>query len=457
MTIHHPKQLVVLVLAGLAMSACARGRSGPGAGASSGIARPLEVYEQLGVIAGPSDFPAVASFSTMAGPADSTNVLVGISMPSSALRFQRDASGFLGSYIIDIAFLRDSTVISRIEARENVSVGSFAETSRTDESIIFQELIALPPGRYHIDVNARDAFSSKGLRTRDSLQVPSYDAERHLSPPILVYEAEGREARTEVPDLILNARKTVAYGVDMPRVYFELYDAPDDQPVTLRVLDEQGNAVWQRYTTVEQGVEGLRHAIVEIPADSLPLGRLWLESSLAGDNTEVIRTPLLVTISDQWMVANFDEVLRFLAYIAFPAELDSLKEAIGTERRERWEEFWARRDPLPATPINEFRESFFQRIRFATEHYAEPGQRGWETDRGEVYIVLGMPDREIPRYVGNDVSAQLNAVEWLFENTPNGRIQLLFLDRTGFGRYELTPSSEQTFRTTAHRLRPQKK
>jgi len=450
------KQIVTVLLTGLAAAACARSGRTPGSTASGAIARPLEVYEQLGFVAGPADFPAVASFSTIAGPADSTYVLIGISMPSSALRFQRDASGFLGEYVIDIAFRRDSALVRRLERRENVRVGSFAETGRTDESIIFQDLVALPPGKYHITVDARDAFSSKGMRTRDSLQIQGYADGRHLSPPILVYASEGRTTRAEAPDLVLNPRKTVSYGTDVPRVYFELYDAPSPDTVTLRVLDDRATAVWTKTTVVEQGTEALRYTTVDIPVDSLPPGRLWLESSLSGDEAEVIRSPLLVTISDQWMIANVDEVLRFVTYIAFPAELDSLRNATGAARRERWESFWARRDPLPATPVNEFREDFFQRVRFATEHYAEPGRPGWETDRGEVYIVLGRPDQEIERHIGNDVGAQPNAVEWLFERTPNGRIQLLFVDRTGFGRFELTPSSEQTFRTTAHRLRPEK-
>jgi hypothetical protein len=51
------------------------GTGGPGrpqpAGSTS-FGRPNETYAQLGLLAGPAVFPVVASFSTMAGPADSS-------------------------------------------------------------------------------------------------------------------------------------------------------------------------------------------------------------------------------------------------------------------------------------------------------------------------------------------------------------------------------------------------
>jgi GWxTD domain-containing protein len=443
--------LVVFV----ALAGCAPGPNASSRAARTPtVARPLEIYQQLGFLAGPPEFPVVVSFATMAGPQDSTFVLVGVSLPASALRFQRDATGFRGEYQVSVAFLLDSLAVKRIERRENVRVGTFAETGRVDESIIFQDVIALPPGKYHVQVQANDAFSSRGFRGRDTVEVPAYGEQRRLTAPVLVYEAEGRDHRDARPDFIVNARKTVAYGADFPRVYVELYGASAPQSVQLRIIDDRGASVWQDEALVESGNERLRHILFDIPTDSLPVGRLWLEASTAGASVEINRSPLLVTISEQWMVANFDEVLRFVTYIAYPAELDSLRTAVGSARRDRWEAFWRRRDPLPATPINEFREEFFQRVRFATEHLAESGTPGWETDRGEVYVVLGAPDQTSTRQIGREARARPNIIEWLYQHAPGGRLQLLFMDRAGFGRYELTPQSEQAFRNTALRLRP---
>ncbi|MFZ2491958.1 MAG: GWxTD domain-containing protein [Thermoanaerobaculia bacterium] len=54
--------------------------------------------------------------------------------------------------------------------------------------------------------------------------------------------------------------------------------------------------------------------------------------------------------------------------------------------------FWARRDPTPATPVNEAREGFDQRVRIADERYSA-ATAGSLTDQGRVFILLGAPTR----------------------------------------------------------------
>lgn len=416
------------------------------------IARPLEVYQQLGMLAGPSDFAAVAHTATLDGPGDSTFLLVSMSMPNSAVRFQRTTAGFAADYRVGVVVLRDTTQVKQIERNETVRVGSFAETGRTEESIVFQDVIALLPGKYIVQLQVADVNSARGFRAVDTLDVPAYPRDAVISAPLIVYQATARLRAADRPSIIMNPRNTVPYGTTAPRVYLEMYGAATPRPIGLRVVDDAGAVLWSQQATLS-GDQDLRQAVIDVPAEALPIGRFWLEATDT-PGAKPLRAPLLITISDQWMVANFDDVLRFLDYIASPAELDSLKKTTGAIRRDLWERFWAKRDPLPATPANEFREQFFMRARIATEQFNESGRPGWETDRGEVYIVLGPPDNAIEREVGRDVGAQPNFIEWLYENLPGGRLILQFVDRTGFGRYELTQSSKAAFRATAARMRP---
>lgn len=63
------------------------------------------------------------------------------------------------------------------------------------------------------------------------------------------------------------------------------------------------------------------------------------------------------------------------------------------EERDRFiEQFWARRDPDPATAQNECQEEHYRRIHYANDRFAA-GIPGWKTDRGRVYIVFGKPDQ----------------------------------------------------------------
>lgn len=437
----------------VALLGCGAKTRATGSGARTPVARPLDVYRQLGMLAGPPEFPAVARLTTLAGPADSTWLLLSMSMPNSALRFQRSDSGFVAEYRVHLAVLRDSAQVRQFERREVVRVGGFAETTRTEESIIFQDVAAVLPGRYIVRLQIADLNSSRAFRTADTLTVPAYPRDQRLSTPLLVYQAKPRTAKQQRPEFLVNPRNTIAYGSDNPRAYVELYGAPEPGRLSMRVVDEAGSVLWTAQPNISEGNAEIRHALVDLPASALPIGRLWLET-VAEPGAKPLLSPFLISISDQWMVANFDDVLHFIQYIADPVELDSLRRANGTERRTRWDKFWARRDPLPATPINEYREQFFERVRIATEQFAETGKPGWETDRGEVYIVLGAPDNTLERSVGNDAGAQPNLIEWLYESLPGGSLVIQFFDRGNFGHYEMTPSSEAAFRTVATRIRP---
>ena len=55
--------------------------------------------------------------------------------------------------------------------------------------------------------------------------------------------------------------------------------------------------------------------------------------------------------------------------------------------------FWARRDPTPATPANEFRTEFDRRVQYADQQFNQNRRRGALTDRGRVFILLGAPQR----------------------------------------------------------------
>lgn len=55
-------------------------------------------------------------------------------------------------------------------------------------------------------------------------------------------------------------------------------------------------------------------------------------------------------------------------------------------------DFWAKRDPDPLTPENEFQAEFQARVDYADRRFRE-GRRGYDTDRGRIYIYLGPPEQ----------------------------------------------------------------
>lgn len=436
----------------LALAACG-GRS-DGAAPEPMPNRPLEVYSRQGLITGEENFPAVGDFATVAGPGDSTWVLFGVSLPTSALRFHRDGNGFTAGYSVSLRFLRGGMETARSRHTEQVRVATFQETGRTEESIFFQDRVLLEPGTYEVAVAIADSIGSRNLERIDTVVVPAYDPAAPLAL-VIVHEATGRNDLHSLPFLVLNSRHAAEFGGTAPVVYVESYD-PTTTALELVVTDAAGAPVITLpFDSPLAPGASFRSATVELPIDSLPLGVLAVVARDPATGATSSSETLLVTISDQWMVANYDEVLDYLVYIASREEIEMLRAAVSAaERRVAWEDFWERRDPAPASAVNEYREEFFARVRVAAEQFAEVGRPGWRTDRGRVYIVLGAPDRVSHGEVASrDISGAFDAIEWVYDRSGGGRLELLFLDREGFGRFEMTRNSEMAFRSLADRLR----
>ena len=84
-----------------------------------------------------------------------------------------------------------------------------------------------------------------------------------------------------------------------------------------------------------------------------------------------------------------DEDVR---WIITDEERSAFKQLSNDEERDQFiEAFWARRDPTPDTPENEFKEEHYRRIAYANEHFAA-GIPGWKTDRGRIYVMYGPAD-----------------------------------------------------------------
>ena len=77
-----------------------------------------------------------------------------------------------------------------------------------------------------------------------------------------------------------------------------------------------------------------------------------------------------------------------LSPIATQAEMSAFDSLEWYERASHIEAFWRRRDPTPATPVNERRTEHYRRVNYALTHFKQ-GSR-WDR-RGDVYIRYGEP------------------------------------------------------------------
>ena len=101
------------------------------------------------------------------------------------------------------------------------------------------------------------------------------------------------------------------------------------------------------------------------------------------------------------------------------------------DQRRLFLDFWNERDPSPGTVRNEQMEQYYFRVAYANERYSRFHDRGWNTDRGEIFIVFGEPD-----YVENHPFNYGTRPYQIWNYYGQGR-RFIFVDDTGLGDFRL--------------------
>ncbi|MDZ7276545.1 MAG: GWxTD domain-containing protein [candidate division KSB1 bacterium] len=135
---------------------------------------------------------------------------------------------------------------------------------------------------------------------------------------------------------------------------------------------------------------------------------------------------------------EFQRHLAEMQYLLSDADREMLKSLSPVLQRAYVSQIWRRLDPVPETPVNEFREEYFRRVQYANEQFTAGFSAGWQTDRGRVAIKFGIPN-EVERFPARTHSKPYEVWTYFQE----GRKQFIFADLDGFGKYELIYSSDE--------------
>lgn len=406
------------------------------------------IYSRMGFLVTPAPISSISSLHYLATPSpDSVLALFALSLANHSLTFHRDGNEFVATYHVELVLRSDSAPPAQLSSDQTVRVGTFQETLRADESVLFQGTLTLRPGVYATSLSLRDRNSPAFARTERADTVPRL-AGPALAVPIAYYEGTGRTELKDAPELIMNPRATLPYGRDSLRFYVEGYGLPVGTRLAAAAFDDNDNTLW-RDTVQLQDSAGFGRSSIRLAATALPIGEgeLVLDAMDAGFR---VRTPFLVSFSSQWVTTNYAEMISLLRYFGRPDLVTKLRDATPEQRAETWREFWTATDPVPITPENEALDAYLRRVQTANFRFRESGTPGWLTDRGEVYITLGEPD-EIQDFSGAGISrGATQMITWTYNTL---RAVLYFQDRTGFGRFELTPTSRADYLEVLARVR----
>jgi GWxTD domain-containing protein len=181
-------------------------------------------------------------------------------------------------------------------------------------------------------------------------------------------------------------------------------------------------------------------APVSLPAAPQPgegkSGRLLMEPMSEAPGAREL-TPLPDDPAFRKALRTWDE--GPVRYIILKEEQDLFWKLETDEDRLRFiQDFWARRDSLPTTPVNEYREEFWRRVSEAERRFIDSPKTGWKTDRGRIWIVMGPPD-ELDNYSSRRMGT--GVLRWIYRNRPNLLLEPNFIvafRQTYSGEWEIS-------------------
>ena len=134
---------------------------------------------------------------------------------------------------------------------------------------------------------------------------------------------------------------------------------------------------------------------------------------------------------------EIDQEFEWARYISSKEERNVFKKLNLEGKRTYIQEFWAKRDPSPGTPENEFKHDYLNRIQQANQSFRGTFRDGWRTDRGRILLVYGPPD-EVMRY---PFSNDNRAYEIWHYYAVQGGVEFYFVDKRDTGDMELVHST----------------
>jgi len=386
-------------------------------------------------------------------------------LSSKSLYFEPTPDGFLADLQFDAVITgKDSTERWSRQWKKNILVDS--EEQLQQGSSIFEIVgLLLEPDFYDIHITLTDQGNKKASLVSGELYVPAFSGDQlaisqlELSLNIAPAEGEGDFTKNGVRVLPNPMR---IYGVDVPVLFYyaEIYgletgpQADSTYSVQQDILNAAGEVVKSYPQSAKRkpgrsAVEVGGINVVGLAPDTYFL-RLTVkdhhaEQEVSNQRWFRVTTPDMETLASGEQVALTSEEAGYrenlIRYVASDEDLRTYQ-GLSLEGKARFlEEFWRRRDPDPATPLNEFRREHMRRWNYANQHFSQFRQDdGWKTDQGRIYIVYGPPD-DIERYP-SDIT-RVAWERWHFYSLEGG-IEFIFADLSGFDDYTLIHSTAKS-------------
>ncbi|MBI3004619.1 MAG: GWxTD domain-containing protein [Ignavibacteriales bacterium] len=296
----------------------------------------------------------------------------------------------------------------------------------------------LEPGNYEFVVKMEDQDSRRSAQIGRAMLISNYERDSMSVSDIMLVNRLTTEG--EKKKIVPNISGDVGHLSEGFFLFFEVYNAgtEDSLELTCRVYNSKKEQVYERQER-HAALGAKTQSFLKVENLKLPVGTylVTMDISLGGKTASPsVQATTSRTFTVRWSdmpvsIVDLDKAIDQMRYIARDSDLEFIRSVSDAEeKRKRFLDFWAKRDPDPTTPNNELMEEYYRRVEFTNKNYTHYLE-GWRSDRGMVYIRLGPPEN-IERHPF-DINTKPYEV-WYYYQLQR---EFVFIDETGFGDYRL--------------------
>lgn len=366
------------------------------------------------------------SFCTFWSPQDGPYIETYLSVEGQSLRWQKVADGFQATVEVTMIFKQDDKVANFGKYALHSPV--LQDTSATDINIIDQQRFSLPGGEYTFEITLKDMQSDSGIIRHEQLLSIAFPDKNVAFSGIELLDnytkAENAGPLTKSGfDLVPYVYNYYPEEINRVRFYAELYhtDAVLEKgtPFLLAVYVrsfETGELIKDLFNQRRETAAEVIPLLKELNIENLPSGNFELVLEARNQQNEVITqssiffhrinpsvqlqlkdvAALDVTASFVEKYQNADTLAEFIrSLLPISSQLERVfadKNLINAElglMQQYFLNFWMERDAL--NPAQAW-EDYYAKVRHVNHHFKTLIKKGYETDRGIVYLKYGPPN-----------------------------------------------------------------
>lgn len=392
-------------------------------------------------------------------------VEVYLMIPRTLFKFVPDLEQYRSNALIRVALAQNDTVR---DMQEYQISDRTTDTLQIPGKIPEIAILQVKPGKYKLIVIVADLNTKQQYRYDKQLEVTGFSGNKlsvsdiQISSQIAKTTQENKFSKYFGYDIIPNA--STVFNENQPQIYgfCEIYNlkfeqgTPSNYKVKYSIVNLNGKEVvtsdWRskkkpgesaveinnlKITDLPGGLYDFKIEVVDETTQQTVSGvkRFYVLRSNAQPDAAAMNADLLQL--EGKTEKELDELFGPLRYISTETEVKRYRKSDLVGKKQIILHFWDKRDSNPKTLENEDRIAFEQRLQYVNQQFSTGRSSGWKSDFGRVFLIYGTPS-EIERFP----SALENKPYQIWHyNEVEGGVKFYFVDKSGFGTFELVHST----------------